>query len=141
MAADISDDSDKLVEVVSHGFIVLVWGWPALVDKHAFGPAESLPDGLGDEWCKWVHHDENLLKSGFKQSGIFPEFLAFDEPVSVFVPDEIIDEVASFGETIVLKELLQLFAGFVDFAANPVFAEVIDDDFVGFFALIYEILD
>lgn len=131
MTANVGDDVDEFVELSDTLLVNLVWFWPVLYDEHAFGPAEILPDSLGDEWRKWMKHDENLLERGFKKGGIFPEFLALEEPVGVFVPDEVIQEVSSLGEAIVVEKPLDFFVGFVDLVADPVFAVVVDFDFSG----------
>ena len=141
MAADIGDDVDELVEALDLFGVDLVWGRPLGVDDHAFGPAEGLPDGFSDEWSEWMEHDKDLLESGFEQWGVFPEFFAFEEPVGVFVPDEVIDEVAGFGKTIVVEELLELLVGLVDLVADPIFAVTGADDFFIGRIVVDEVLD
>ena len=72
-----------------------------------------------------MKHDEDLLECGLEKRGVFPEFLAFNEPVGIFVPDEVVDEIACLCKAIVLDELLELFVGLIDLFANPIFAKVL----------------
>jgi hypothetical protein len=142
VTADVRDNLDELGVFVSLILVGAVERWPSLGDEHAFGPAEGLPDGFGDKRCKWVKHGENLLESVLEKVGILPKFLGFDEPVSVFVPDEIIDEVAGFSEAVIFHELLELFVGLIDLFANPIFAKVLKLDFVVvYWIVVDDILD
>ena len=91
MTADVDDNVLEFVELLNFLSINFVKFRPLLGNQHAISPAKSLPDSFSDKWCEWMKHDKDLLKRRFEESGIFPEFLAFDEPVGVFVPDEIIE--------------------------------------------------
>lgn len=51
--------------------------------------------------------------------------MTFEEPVGVFVPDEVVKEIASFGEAVIFDKLLDFFVGLIDLVANPVFAVVL----------------
>ena len=124
VAADIRNDGDEFVELLgSFGIDVFVEFWPVLRNEESFGPAEGLPDGLGDKWREWMEHDKDFLESILEKVGVLPEFFAFEEPVGVFVPDKVIEQVAGFSKAIVLEKLVELFVGAIDFAANPVFAK------------------
>ena len=125
VAADVGNDSDKLAELVGFLLVDLEWLWPVLRDDHAVGPAEALPDCFGDEWCEWVKHDEELLEGLLDERRVLPELFAFDKPVGIAVPDEVVDEVAGFCEAVVFDELLEFLAGLVELVANPVFAEAL----------------
>lgn len=68
--------------------------------------------------------------------------MAFEEPVGIFVPDQVVKEVAGFGEAVIVKEFLDSFAGLVDLIANPIFAVVVDGElFVSFRIIINELLN
>ncbi len=133
MAADISDDIDELCEVAGAFLIDFVELWPFGVDEHALSPGKILPDGFGDERRKGVQEDEDLLEGILQECGVLPKFLAFEEPVGVFVPNEVVEEVASFCEAVVGEKFLHFPVSFVDLVANPVFAVVYE--FVGWFLL------
>ena len=51
--------------------------------------------------------------------------MTFEEPVGVFVPDEVVKKVASFGEAVILDKFLDFFVSLIDLVANPVFAVVL----------------
>ena len=76
-----------------------------------------------------MKHDEDLLECGLEKRGVFPEFLAFNEPVGIFVPDEIIEHIASFSEAVMIEKMLHFPVGLVNLMANPVFTIVVDGDF------------
>ncbi len=96
-------------------------------DTHALCPAKRLPNGFGDEWREWMKHDKDVFERALEKVGIFPKFFAFEEPVGVFVPDEIVDSVTCLGEAIFAEEALDFFVSSVDFAADPVFAKIVYD--------------
>ena len=75
-----------------------------------------------------MEHDEYLLEGRLEECGIFPEFLAFEEPIGVLIPNEVIEKIACFSEAVVVEELLELFVGFVEVMANPIFAIVVDGE-------------
>ena len=125
VTADVGNDSDKLAELVGFLLVDFEWLWPVLRDDHAVGPAEALPDCFGDEWREWVKHDEELLESLLDERRVLPELFTFDKPVGIAIPDEVVDEVASFCKAVVFDELLELLAGLVELVANPVFAEAL----------------
>ena len=83
-----------------------------------------------------------MFKCGLEEWDVFPELLALKEPVGVFVPDKIIEQVTSFGEAITVKQFLYFPAGLIDLMANPVFAIVFEFG-LGFFGgvVIDELLD
>lgn len=142
VTADVDDDVLELFELLDALSVDFVEFWPFLVNQHAVGPAEGLPDSLSDKWGEWVKHDEDLLKSGFEKGGIFPEFFAFEEPVGVFVPDEIVEKIACFGEAVVVEKLLQLFVGLIEVVANPIFTIVVDGELlVAFGVFVDNLLD
>ena len=90
VTADIRDDVDEFVEIGGAVAVDLVRLWPTLVDKHASGPAEVLPDGLGDKRRERMQHNKDLLEGGLEEWNVFPEFFAFDEPVGVLVPNKVV---------------------------------------------------
>ena len=83
-----------------------------------------------------------MFKCGLEEWDVFPELLTLKEPVGVFVPDKIIEQVTSFGEAITVKQFLNFPAGLIDLMANPVFAIVFEFG-LGFFGgvVIDELLD
>ena len=93
-----------------------------MVDEEAGSPAEGLPDGFGDEGHEGVGHDEEVFEGGLEEREVFVDFLAFEEPVGVFVPDGGVDELDGFGEAVVDEVFFEVFVEAVEFAADPVFA-------------------
>ena len=97
VTADIRDNLDELGVFVDLVLVGVVERWPRAGNKHAVGPAEALPDCFGDEWREWMKHDEELLEGLLDERRVLPELFTFDKPVSVAVPDEIVDKIASFS--------------------------------------------
>ena len=72
-----------------------------------------------------MEHFEDHLESDFEEGDIFVDFLAFNEPIGVFIPDGGIEGFDGFGEAVVCKIVLDFFFVGGKFAANPVFAHVV----------------
>ena len=85
-----------------------------------------------------MKHDENLLERFLEKWDVLPELFAFEEPVSVLVPNEVVEGVAGFGKAIFLEKLFDFLAGLGDFTADPVFAIALDFEL---FALIWGVID
>lgn len=72
-----------------------------------------------------MEHLQNHLESDFEEGDVLVDFLAFDEPVGVFVPDSGIEGFDGFGEAVVCEIVLDFFFAGGEFAADPVFAHVV----------------
>jgi len=71
-----------------------------------------------------VEHDEDVFEGFLEERGIFVDFLAFEEPVSVFVPNGVVEEFDGFGEAVLPYQFVEFGFAVVKFAADPVFAHV-----------------
>ena len=131
VAANISDNLDEFSEIGGFLLVILVWCRPGLGNKHAVGPTESLPNCFGNEWRERMQHGENLLESGLEEISVFPELFGLNEPVGIFVPNEIVDEVAGLSETIMVEKFLEFGVSAIDLLENPVFAKTLDFDISG----------
>lgn len=72
-----------------------------------------------------MEHLQNHLEGDFEEGDVLVDFLTFDEPVGVFVPDGGIEGFDGFGEAIVREIVFDFFFAGGEFAANPVFAHVV----------------
>ena len=72
-----------------------------------------------------MEHLQNHLEGDFEERDVFVDFLAFDEPVGVFVPDGGIEGFDGFREAIIREIVFDFFLAGGEFAANPVFAHVV----------------
>ena len=113
MTANVDDDIFEFVEFLDALSVDFVEFWPLLVNHHALGPAEGLPNCFRDKWSEWMKHDQNLFKRRLEQGGIFPELFAFEEPVGILIPDEVIKEIAGFSKAVIFEEFLKFLVGLV----------------------------
>lgn len=72
-----------------------------------------------------MEHLQNHFESDFEKGDVLVDFLAFDEPVGVFVPDSGIEGFDGFGEAVVCEIVFDFFFAGGEFAANPVFTHVV----------------
>lgn len=123
--ADFGDDGDEIIELGGRNLVEFEAGGPFGSDKETVGPAERLPNSFGDEGSEGVEHLQNHFKSDLEKREIFIDFLAFEEPVGVFIPNRGIESFDGFREAIMLEIVLNGFFAGGEFAADPIFAEVV----------------
>lgn len=124
-SADLGDNGDEIIELSSGDFVIFEASRPFGRNEETVGPAEGLPDGFGDERSERMEHLENHLEGDFEKRKILVDFLTFQKPVGVFVPDGGIENLNSFGEAIMLEIVLDGFFASGEFATDPVFTKVV----------------
>lgn len=102
---------------------------PMLSDDHTPSPTEGLPDGLGGERREGVEDDQEVLEGFLEEGDVLEDLLGFEEPVSVFVPDGVVEEFIGLGEAVMFDQAGGFADGEIEFADDPIFAHVVGADF------------
>lgn len=72
-----------------------------------------------------MEHLQYHFESDFEEGNVLVDFLAFDEPVGIFIPDSGIEGLDGFGEAVAREIVFDFFLAGGEFATNPVFAHVV----------------